>query len=1197
MNYHLKSVGLSAIMMLASGAFSVAAQEQEEPIITFHTTLYDNAEEANTFHIVLGATEETWVDIDFGFGLEEQKVGMALYNPESQEIEGTWINGSVSKEGIVKIYGDPKVIDYIDMQGCYIDRISFPKLTEVEVLDLSHNYLEEVDLSSMTKLKALYMGDNPFNKKPLVIGDNKPDLTILDIGVAGNLDPNFDLTNYPKLASFDAWHVPTLTRLDPTQCPDLLKISMDMTSVETLDVSKNPKLLILNIGQTKITSIDLSNNPVLREFYCSNGGRLNYGNGLTEIDLSNNPALIRLDLGYNELTTIDLSHNPMLQDLSMRHNLLTTIDISNNPDIYSLDLIDNQISFANLPAVRDTFLDYYYEQRPLETASSYKEGDMIDFTASVMRPNSTTTAILRSVTREDPNNIVTLGEDYYKFDNGQITLLKEYPDSVYLSFSNSALPSYPMRTSSFMVKKASDYGKDHKELSVNFSSMQKNLAMSVGIVGATPENPKTFSVDFGDGQLQEFTTTCSTFPTEANVTGTRSGVTTTLYLHEGDFITSFGVSSGRITNMDLSNAMSLKDLRINNANLSSIDLSWNSQLTYLDLSHNSLSSLDLTAPNSLYDKNLLTTLLLADNNLTELVQPERMGMRVLDVSDNLFSEFSWTKYNYLETLNVSGNHIFEANLQDMEALEWLDLSRNLLTELQIPYYVPLQHLDVTYNNITFGNLPEVGIAAEYAYAPQNIVTLPAKSPTANLSSEYYVDPEGASTVYNWFTVADNRQLTSDEIFGKEGRFKFIDPEIGLVYCEMSHPAFPDFVGENILKTTQVQTAPMPTHVFATMTTKESQEGFIVLAGKNAGTTIYIDWTGEGDLDQYILNTRYTVYPIETFAGREVKCYSYDEDDEVTVFSISDVPLASMDASQMKSVSTFTCNAGLNDGELVLPQNNEIEELNISENNFTKLPDLSDYVNLRMLSVESNPLGTIDISQYKNITNFYAGYCDLTEVVLDNPKLVDIVLAANELEEINLSGVPALEQLFISHNKLTAIDISALVNLKVMYLDNNCFTISTLPLPSDSFNRYTYSPQAQLEVEAKDGVVDLSGMAVRDGVKSQYRWFIDTPYFNDDQELIGEELYEGEEYTIENGVTTFLDSFRNLVCVVTNPLFPNLYLNTGFLNVDAAGVDMVESATENEAVYYTLQGIKIEHPTSGIYIKVAGGKSSKVFIRK
>ena len=67
---------LSGVM--AMGALAAVA---EEPIITFHTNVYDNAGETNAFHFYLGAKEPTYVDIDCGFGSIETEVGVSTFDP------------------------------------------------------------------------------------------------------------------------------------------------------------------------------------------------------------------------------------------------------------------------------------------------------------------------------------------------------------------------------------------------------------------------------------------------------------------------------------------------------------------------------------------------------------------------------------------------------------------------------------------------------------------------------------------------------------------------------------------------------------------------------------------------------------------------------------------------------------------------------------------------------------------------------------------------------------------------------------------------------------------------------------------------------------------------------------------------------------------------------------------------------------
>lgn len=44
---------------------------------------------------------------------------------------------------------------------------------------------------------------------------------------------------------------------------------------------------------------------------------------------------------------------------------------------------------------------------------------------------------------------------------------------------------------------------------------------------------------------------------------------------------------------------------------------------------------------------------------------------------------------------------------------------------------------------------------------------------------------------------------------------------------------------------------------------------------------------------------------------------------------------------------------------------------------------------------------------------------------------------------------------------------------------------------------------------------------------------------------------------------------------------------------STGVEGIEAPEEGEAVYYNLQGVKVENPEKGLYIKVVGGKSEKV----
>lgn len=1189
---------VAAVAVFLTGIMpAVAVEPNEEPIITFHTTVYENTAASNAFHIILGAKESTYVDVDCGYGPIEEEITQAVYNPETQEVDGTFISCSVTKEGIVKVYGDASLIDYVYMEGCYIDEISFPKLTEVSVLNLEHNLLKSLDLSHMTKLQALYISDNPFNESPLIVGGPKPELAILEMSIIGDLDPNFDITGYPALVSMEAWHVPSLKKIDPTKCPQLLRLSLDVTGISSIDVSKNTNLLILNVSQTNVTSLDVTHNPYLTELYCTNGGSINYETKLNELDVTQNPELQRLFCGSNNLTTLDLSKNPKLQSLSASYNHFKTLDIEANEAIFSLDLSQNDLDFVTLPAPRSSFDEYYYAQRDMPVDRSYAVGTVLDFTDRVIRKGSQTAMKLFRVNRADLSGGEELGEDYYSYENGKVTLLKECPDSLYISFYNTMFMAYPLSTRKFMVKSAEEFGKPSAAVTIGFSAAATNLKMSVGIAGATPENPVTFYVDFGKGTLTEFQATSSTLPETPNVTGKRGGASTVIYIPEGCDLTAFGVSQGRIATTDFSAATQLRELVVNGTSMKEINLKWNNLLTYLNLDNNSLTYLDLDGANARLGKNYLSVISAANNKIGAVVLNDHSSIIDLNLSNNNLQELLLDRCFNLVKLNVANNYLESIDLNDCESLTTLDCSHNNLTALPVPTYCPLNNLDITYNDVTFAMLAPAGSYPVYKYAPQNLVQLPTKAPSVNLRDYLFTDANGLSTAFVWRTVDGNNILTDKQISEENGFFRFLDTEMGEVYCTMTHPAFPEFTGDNVYKTTNVMAAEMPKNLFCSFTTKSSGRANLSLAGKTNGTVIYIDWKGNGNLEQYILKDTYKLFSASFSADANVKCYSYEEDDNVTVFSVEGVKVTAFDASPMKQVQCFSwTNSNLGEIDFKLPSSTAVRELILSNNGLTKPVDVSGYPALMMYNLTGNKIESLDISSIPSLKILYAGGNGLNEVKFDNPLLWDLSLENNQLESIDLSKLPSLNQVRLSNNKLSNIDFTGLSQLRVINIDRNYFTFATLPVPQESWNIYNYRSQNPMKIEVVDGVkVDLSSQLSCEGNETTYVWYIGTPWYDEEGNLTGEELILGEEYTIENGVTTFLVNLPDLMCVMTNPVFPGLYLYTYMVDITEAGIDEVMDSKDSETEYYNLSGIRVKNPTPGIYIRRQGNKATKVLI--
>ncbi|MCH5306784.1 MAG: hypothetical protein J1E37_01790 [Prevotella sp.] len=1220
----LKSILVTA-MLLAGVIVTNAQSSDQQVLLKFHTQHYDLHGEVNSFQFVIGATEDIWVDVDCGYGPVELEVGKAVYDEERQSIVGTVFTGSVSAAGDVVIYGDASKIDYLDLSGMYITELQCDKLVNLDVLNLEHNELLSLDLSHMTKLQALYLDDNPFTNSPLVVGANKPNLTILSMSIIGRLDSSFNFSDYPSLVSAMAWNVPDLTTCDVSNCPELIQLSIDATNVSLLDISKNPKLRILNISETRITNIDLSSSPNLTEFYAMHIGSMNNSYKLQNVDLSNNVNLIRLFLSGNDLDDVDVSMLPNLETLNVAHNNLTSINIDSNPYLVSLDISMNKMDFSTIPDERDTFIEYNYMQQNLPVDFSYKEGTVLDFSAQTIRPNSQTDAVLYSVNRENPESSTMLEAEYYTWDNGKITLNKASTDSLYVTFSNTALPNAVLRTGLFMVKTAEDFGKDTPVATLNFSNTVSNVTFGVGVAGATVSNPVKFNVDFGDGKPVEFTATSDGLPAAPNVSGARKG-SIIVYMPEGKQITALGIKDQRMLNVDLSNASSLAQLAITGANLSAIDLQWNRCLQSMDLSNNNLTgTIDLSGANGGYGKNVLTHFDLSNNKLTELTTETNEIWIDVNLANNQFADFTLLKAKNLKRFNINNNLMETLDLRDCEVLEELYAANNKLTELLILDYVPLKKLDVSGNAFTFASLPPVGQIAEYTYAPQQEVFLPVKAPVVSLYDYLFTAEDGTNTKFEWHLASDNSVVTQG-IRDNNGRFFFDNPNIGEVYCRMTHPAFPAFAGENAITTTKVETADMPTNVFATFTPANDGTGRISLAAKEKGTTVYIDWSGEGDFEQYILTDTYTIFEARTFAGLQAKCYSYDTDEGVKVFSLMGTPLLQADLSKMKNLINASFQNVTNGQETIAfpTESAGLEELSLYNCDITDLTSIiAKFPKLRMLTTPQNPFTSVDLSVAPLLESFQSGGGMLEKITLNNQSLWNLSVESNNLEEIDFANAPAIKQMWLSNNNIAKIDLSPLKDLGFLFLDGNRFTFETLPLRSN-LSLYDYAPQQPMEISIANGRVDLSSQASVNGVPTEYTWFIDEPYLDENGDLQGENLYVDEEYTIENGVTSFLTTFKHIMCVMTNTTFPNLYLTTTYIDVgEAAGVEnvavdgtnasvtvhgnniVVKAANGTPVTVYGINGVSIASATgsttfgplqTGIYIVKVGTQTVKVSVR-
>ena len=1156
------------LLVMAMLWSSLAAHAQDDWMIKFHTNVPEKAKNTGVqaqVSFVLGSkSDKSNVYIDYGSGETEVEIKKAIVENDKGElaIKGTLCTNAVTDAGWVTISGDPNDLYFFNASGNEIDKIEFNPNLKLQVLNLEHNVLTSLNIDRLQSLNVIYLQDNPFSATtPLMIG-KMPELIVLEVPQIGHISPSFTLKNFPKLRSFDAYHTIGLKVADPTGCPNLQRLSLDMTSVESVDLSKNPELEILNVGDSRVKTLDLRNNPKITQLYISHSsGTVNTDVKFESIDVSHCPELYYFYCGGNNLKELNLRNNPKLFTLSCDRNLLRKLDVSQNPVLYSVNVRYNYMDFATLPEPGNWF-EYYHEQNPMELNDTYKVGDVIDLSKRVLRPKTTTQARLFRVPKADPTKPVELDDSYYSYENGKVTLKKELDEEVFVQFNNSRLKDYPIRTENFRVKTVAEFGKDVKAIQLaSLGDAGSPLKMSVGILGATAANPVTVKVDLGDGNTTPFQIKDER-PATANIVTTRTGAGDIIvYVPQDKYVTSLESDGQYIDNIDLSALTELRTLTLKRANLTTIDLSYNNKLEKLDLSQNQLRRVDLRGPSSYFNKSKLSDINVSYNQIDSLLFNTIYGVTKLNVSHNKLNKLDLKDADNLRMLDISHNKFTRLLLNHSELIEDVNVSNNELTEVKIPPVAPIKKLNVSGNYFTLANMPnDFGLTrGNFIYAPQHVLQISTSSPGIDLS-EQNITKNGATTNFVWKKKDGSSLQLGKDYTITNGSAKFTNLALDSIYCEMTHPAYPDFEGQNVFKTTNVHPIAFPKYELASFTTVNQTDSVVLsLASYIPGKSVYFEWGGNGNVTQYTLGDKYKIFQAKSKANTKVRVLVAEADDKVKVFSVANVNMTDVDLTGLKEAKLIAVTrAGLT--SIKLPAAPNLTDLNLEGNELTDI-NLSAFPNLNFISLTGNKIKTFDLSQAPNLGIAYLSSNKMKEIKLNNPKLWNLDLSDNDLESVSLDKLPMLEQLWLNANKLTKVDVSKNTNLTVLNVVGNRLKFSTMPLPSNNgkpFNRYSYNLQAPIDVKCVNGKVDLSSEAVVGGEMTTYHWFIGNVTYRDG-ELRGEKLELNEEYTLENGVTTLkLDkTFTNLVCVMANDNFPNALIYTNYITfTPATGIDAV-----------------------------------------
>ena len=259
------------------------------------------------------------------------------------------------------------------------------KLPALEILNLAHNQLVEVELDGFTELFDVHLYNNAL--QTLVLRDLAKITTVFN-GTGDSPDGNVVWVQNNPLRNFTAVNLPAFTTLPLANrllesvvledLPELVSISVQNNELSELVLPFLPKLTSLNAGSNKLTSIVLepSKLPALEILYLAH-------NQLVEVELDGFTELFDVHLYNNALQTLVLrdlakittvfngtgdspdgnvvwvQNNPLrnftavnlpaFTTLPLANRLLESVVLEDLPELVSISVQNNELSELVLP--------------------------------------------------------------------------------------------------------------------------------------------------------------------------------------------------------------------------------------------------------------------------------------------------------------------------------------------------------------------------------------------------------------------------------------------------------------------------------------------------------------------------------------------------------------------------------------------------------------------------------------------------------------------------------------------------------------------------------------------------------------------------------------------------------------------------------------------------------------------------------
>lgn len=685
-----------------------------------------------------------------------------------------------------------------------------------------------------------------------------------------------------------------------------------------------------------------------------------------------------------------------------------------------------------------------------------------------------------------------------------------------------------------------------------------------------------------------------------------------------------------ITAIDVTKATDLVNLYVNTNKISSIDLSKNTKLAKLTISNNPLSALDVTANTELTrleaTNTLFTSIDLSNNTKLTYITFNDSKLESLDLTANSSVSSIYLQNNALTNfiigdnacpslfINISGNKLAtldvtkatglgtQTNSRGKKVTGKLFAQNNNLTEIK---HGEVGTMNISGNKFTLANILDVAKdVATLTSANQQPFAITEKilvGETIDLSS--FATVAEKATTFAWINKEDTLKAGVDYTV-ENGVFTFLTAQDSL-YCAMTNDAVKYFTAKAPYTTTATQVEAPKVLPLAVKFTAPAEERTIELGLKAAGK-IKVDW-GDGNLKEEEATGAYDGWdvPSTKFTGTpagEVKVYAegliYFE---AITKAVNNNGITAIDVTNATELEDLEVNSN-NIVSIDLSKNTALKSLNIATNDLTSI-DLSANTALTKVTMNdnkltnfklangvqtiylsNNPLGTLDLSPYTTIKSLYALNCGLTSVNLgeNNVAKCYFSLNNNKLTTIDASKQTELKNgsLLLLNNNLSEVKLPAAV--KTLNVTGNKFTLASLYELTNSATITFLTAASMQDMVIADAIkesIDLSAQATLGENASTIKWF----------QKDGTELVEGTDYTVENGVYTFIKAQNDSVyATLQNTVaLPKLTtaIKTTLAKVTPVVVDGISTiaAGRKTSVVYNLKGQRIAAPRKGLYI--------------